>query len=133
MYGLDAQHMSANRALAKRTPCWLFCPDILKRCALPSSAQSVVKRYFPMRDPVGQSSRLNNDRRDWRIVGVVQDIRARGLDTQAPGVLYFSHSQMTRQTMSFWSLGKLMNVYQIRPLEAQLSMVTGRAVSPWRC
>ena len=103
-------------------------------------SQSVVKRYFPKRDPVGQSFRLNNDRRDWRIVGVVQDVRARGLDTQAPDVLYFPHSQMTAPTMSFvirtstapmaiantaerslWSLGKLMNVYQIEPLEVHLS------------
>ena len=108
-------------------------PRYFETLRTPSSAQSVMKRYFPMRDPVGQSSRLNNDRRDWRIVGVVQDIRARGLDTQAPGVLYFSHSQMTRQTMSFWSLGKLMNVYQIQPLEVQPSIVTGRAGSQWRC
>jgi putative ABC transport system permease protein len=103
-------------------------------------SQSVVKRYFPKRDPLGQSFRLNNDRRDWRIVGVVQDVRARGLDTQAPDVLYLPHSQMTAPTMSFvirtssapmaiantaerslWSLGKLMNVYQIEPLEVHLS------------
>ena len=103
-------------------------------------SQSVVKRYFPKGDPVGQSFRLNNDRREWRIVGVVQDVRARGLDTQAPDVLYFPHSQMTAPTMSFvirtstapmaiantaerslWSLGKLMNVYQIEPLEVHLS------------
>jgi len=103
-------------------------------------SQSVVRRYFPKRDPVGQSFRLNNDRREWRIVGVVQDVRARGLDTQAPDVLYFPHAQMTTRTMSFvirtstapmavansaeqslWSLGKLMNVYQIEPLEVHLS------------
>jgi putative ABC transport system permease protein len=39
-------------------------------------SQSVVKRYFPKGDPVGQSFRMNGmDRRDWRIVGVAQDIR----------------------------------------------------------
>ena len=64
-------------------------------------SQSVAKRYFPKGDPVGQSFRLNGtDRRDWRIVGVVQDVRAQGLNTQAPDVLYFPHSQMPAPTMS---------------------------------
>ena len=63
---------------------------------------SVVKRYFPTGDPVGQSFRLNgSDRRDWRIVGVANDIRLAGLNTQAPDVLYFSHAQMPVSTMSF--------------------------------
>jgi putative ABC transport system permease protein len=53
-------------------------------------SQSVVKRYFPTGDPVGQSFRLNgSDRRDWRIVGVARDIRLAGLNTHAPDVLYF--------------------------------------------
>jgi putative ABC transport system permease protein len=104
-------------------------------------SQSVVKRYFPKGDPVGQSLRfIGNDRRDWRIVGVAQDVRAQGLNTQAPDVVYLPHSQMTSPVMSFvirtgaapmtvapvaeqslWSLGKLMSVYQIQPLEEALS------------
>jgi putative ABC transport system permease protein len=104
-------------------------------------SQSVVKRYFPNGDPVGQSFRLDGaDRRAWRIVGVAKDVRAQGLDVQAPDVLYFPHSQMPAPTMSFvirtrtaplalantaeqslWSLGKLMNVYAVGPLEERLS------------
>jgi putative ABC transport system permease protein len=104
-------------------------------------SQSVAKRYFPTGDPVGQSFRLNgSDRRDWRIVGVAKDIRLAGLDSHAPDVLYFPHSQMPVPTMSFlirtrttpmaiantaehtlWSLGTSMNVYQIAPLEERLS------------
>ena len=104
-------------------------------------SQSVVKRYFPKGDPVGQSFRLNgSDRRDWRIVGVAKDVRSQGLAAQAPDVLYFPHAQMTASTMSFvirtrtapmaiantaerslLSLGKLMNVYAVAPLEERLS------------
>jgi putative ABC transport system permease protein len=104
-------------------------------------SQSVVKRYFSTGNPVGRSFRLTGgDRRDWRIVGVAKDIRSEGLNTQAPDVLYFPHSQMPAPTMSFvirsriapmaianpaqqtlWSLGKLMNVYQVVPLEEHLS------------
>jgi len=104
-------------------------------------SQSVARRYFPMGNPVGQSFRLNGgDRREWRIIGVAKDIRFAGLDAQAPGVLYFPHAQMPGSVMSFvirtrttpmavaktaeralWSLGKLMNVYQIAPLEERLS------------
>jgi len=104
-------------------------------------SRSVARRYFPKGDPVGQSFRLiGSDRREWRIVGVAQDIRAQGLDAQAPDVIYFPHSQMTVPTMSFmirtraapmtiantaerslWSLGKLMNVYGVAPLEDRLS------------
>jgi putative ABC transport system permease protein len=104
-------------------------------------SQSVVTRYFLKGDPIGQSFRLTGfDRRDWRIVGVAGDIRAQGLSTQAPDVLYFPHSQMAAPTMTFlirtrtapmtiantaqrslWSLGKLMNVYGVAPLEERLS------------
>ena len=104
-------------------------------------SQSVAKRYFPAGDPVGESFRLNGaDRRDWRVIGVAKDVRFAGLGAQAPDVLYFPHAQMPASTMSFvirtrvapmaiastaertvWSLGKLMNVYQIAPLEERLS------------
>jgi predicted permease len=104
-------------------------------------SQSVVTRYFPQGDPVGQSFRLSGaDRRDWRIVGVAKDTRAQGLNAEAPDVLYFPHSQMPASTMSFvirtrtapmaiantaqrslWSLGRLMNVYGVAPLEERLS------------
>jgi putative ABC transport system permease protein len=104
-------------------------------------SRSVVKRYFPNGDPVGQSFRLSgSDRRDWRIIGVAKDIRLAGLNTHAPDVLYFPHAQMPVSTMSFlirtrnapmaiaataertlWKLGKSMNVYQIAPLEERLS------------
>ena len=104
-------------------------------------SQSVVARYFLQGNPIGQSFRLTGtDRRDWRIVGVAGDIRAQGLGTEAPDVLYFPHSQTPAPTMTFlirtrgapmtiantaqrslWSLGKLMNVYGVAPLEERLS------------
>ena len=104
-------------------------------------SQSVVKRYFPKGDPVGQSFRLTGmDRREWRIVGVAGDMRAPGLNSQTPDVLYFPHAQMPVPTMSFlirtrtapmaianaaerslWSLGKLMNLYYVMTLEERLS------------
>jgi putative ABC transport system permease protein len=104
-------------------------------------SQSVVSRYFPKGDPLGRSFRLTGtDRREWRVVGVAGDIRAQGLSTQAPAVLYFPHSQMPAPTMTFlirtrtapmtiantaqrslWSLGRLMNVYGVAPLDERLS------------
>jgi putative ABC transport system permease protein len=104
-------------------------------------SQSIVRRYFSKGDPVGQSIRFSsNDRRDWRIVGVVQDVRPQGLKARAPDVVYLPHSQISTPTMSFvirtrtapmtiadtaarslWSLGKLMNVYHVQPLEENLS------------
>jgi predicted permease len=104
-------------------------------------SQSVVKRYFPKGDPVGQSFRMSGtDRREWRIVGVAQDVRGRGLGSQAPDILYLPHAQSPVPVMSFvlrtrtapmaiatiaeqslWSLGKLMNVYYVMPLEQNLS------------
>jgi putative ABC transport system permease protein len=115
--------------------------DIADSAPVAVVSQSVVKRYFPTGDPVGQSFRLSgSDRRDWRIVGVAKDIRLAGLNTQAPDVLYFSHAQMPAPVMSFlirtrtapmaiantaertlWSLGRSMNVYGIAPLEERLS------------
>ena len=104
-------------------------------------SQSVVKRYFLKGDPVGQSFRFaGRDRRDWRIVGIAQDMRAEGLNAQPLDVIYLPHSQMAAPTMSFvirtriapmsvagtaerslWSLGKMMNVYGVAPMEERLS------------
>ena len=104
-------------------------------------SQSVVKRYFPNGDPIGQGFRLSGaDRREWRVVGVAGDVRAQGLSAQAVDVLYLPHAQAPTPTMSFeirtrttplaianaaeqslWSLGKLMNVYYVMSLEQNLS------------
>ena len=104
-------------------------------------SQSVANRDFPNGDSVGQHFRMTGgDRREWRIVGVAQDVRTQGLSAKAPDVIYFPHAQMPTPTMSFviravtapmtiastaerslWSLGKLMNVYQVGPLEERLS------------
>jgi putative ABC transport system permease protein len=104
-------------------------------------SQSVATRYFPGGDPVGRSLRFTgSDRRDWRVVGVVADVRAQGLNTQAPDVVYLPHSQMTSPVMSLvirtrtapmtianaaeqtlWKQGKLMSVFHIVPLEENLS------------
>ena len=76
--------------------------DIADSAPVAVISESIVKRYFPRGNPVGQSFRLNgSDRRDWRIIGVAKDIRFAGLNTQAPDVLYFPHAQMPASTMSF--------------------------------
>src|SRR5262249_40166518 len=104
-------------------------------------SESVVKRFFPKGDPVGQSFRLSSvDPREWRIIGVALDVRAQGLGSQAPDILYLPHAHSPTPTMAFeirtrtapmaianiveqslWSLGKLMNVYYVMPLEQNLS------------
>ncbi len=115
--------------------------DTANSAAVAVISQSVVKRYFPYGDPVGQSLRLNgSDLRDWRIVGIAQDIRSQGLNGQPFDVVYLPSAQNPTQAMTFvirtrtapmtiartseqslWRLGKLMNVYAIVPLEERLS------------
>jgi putative ABC transport system permease protein len=73
-------------------------------------------------------------------VGVAQDVRSEGLSGQPFDLLYLPHAQSPAATMSFvirtftppmtiapaaqrslYSLGRLMNVYQVQPLEERLS------------
>ena len=76
--------------------------DIADSAPVAVISRSIVKRYFPAGNPVGQSFRLTgSDRRNWRIVGVAKDIRFSGLNDQAPDLLYFPHAQMPASTMSF--------------------------------
>jgi putative ABC transport system permease protein len=44
--------------------------------------ETLVRREFPSRDPIGQIAYLGRDSEPWRIVGVVQDVRQFGFDRQ---------------------------------------------------
>jgi len=44
--------------------------------------ESLARREFPNRDPIGQIAYLGRDSEPWRIVGIVQDVRQFGFDRQ---------------------------------------------------
>jgi len=104
-------------------------------------SQTLARRYFEDTDPVGRSLRLmDRNSGEWRIVGVVADVRSAGLSGQAPPILYFPFAQTAPAAMTFvirtrsnpaalgqsvertlWSLGRMMNVFQVTPLEQRMS------------
>ncbi|MEX1995034.1 MAG: ABC transporter permease [Steroidobacteraceae bacterium] len=54
--------------------------------------RALVNRYFPGQDPIGQAIRILGPR-SRTIVGVVQDIRQRGLDREPEPEVYVPHAQ----------------------------------------
>lgn len=61
-----------------------------------------ARRYFPGEDPIGKriDYRGNSDEHHWsEIVGVVGDVRDRGLDTPAEPQLYAPYAQDTEDTL----------------------------------
>jgi putative ABC transport system permease protein len=68
--------------------------------------EAAARRFWPDEDPIGQhitpSARLgDNDPESYEIVGIVADVRARGLDRGAPPCMYFPYDQQTWPFMSF--------------------------------
>lgn len=104
-------------------------------------SKTLATRYFADSDPVGQTIRLTGRMpTEIRIVGVAGDVRGSGLSPEPQPILYFPFDQQTLPTMTFllrtrvnpaslggaaertlWSLGGLMNVYQVVPLEQRVA------------
>ncbi|MFH1572916.1 MAG: ABC transporter permease [Acidobacteriota bacterium] len=72
--------------------------------------QAFARTYFPDSDPMGRSLRIGTPRRYWgdpapesfEIVGIVRDIRARGLALAAEPAFYIPASQFPLQSMSLF-------------------------------
>jgi putative ABC transport system permease protein len=54
-------------------------------------SEAFVRRHWPNADPLGKGFRLRG--RDYRVVGVVRDIKVRGLERSSEPQLYFSAAQ----------------------------------------
>ena len=68
-----------------------------------------VRRYFPGREVLGRRIRLDSKQGgEWRtIVGVVGDVRERGLDRPVPPVYYFAAAQLPPEQMTLVVRGPL--------------------------
>jgi len=65
--------------------------------------EAFVRRHFPGEDPVGQRITIHNRAYDLtEIVGVVADVRGRGLDQPAPPVFYTPFHRGPRPTMALF-------------------------------
>lgn len=57
-------------------------------------SETMKRKYFPDRDPIGQRLRLLDPTMEWRtIVGVVGDVRDEALDLSARSAIYVPHTQ----------------------------------------
>ena len=68
-------------------------------------SQSLVDRYYPNKDPIGQQIRIHfgwafGAEEPWNIVGVVGDIRSRRVTSEPQPEVYVSHAQMGALNMS---------------------------------
>ena len=66
--------------------------------------RALARKYFPNEDAVGKRITLDNPRRDpkWiTIVGIVNDIRHRGLDIDPQPEYYLPHAQIPARSMVF--------------------------------
>lgn len=55
--------------------------------------ETLARREFPNRDPIGQIAYLGRDSEPWRIVGVVQDVRQFGFDRQPDAQVFADFRQ----------------------------------------
>jgi putative ABC transport system permease protein len=56
--------------------------------------ESMAKKIWPGVDPIGHTLKMFNDKAPWvTIVGVVADVRARGIRDDVPATMYFPYSQ----------------------------------------
>jgi putative ABC transport system permease protein len=68
--------------------------------------ETMARKFWPNEDPIGQSIKPSavlgdNDPERYEIVGVVADVRARGLDRAGAVCMYFPYEQQTWPFMSF--------------------------------
>ncbi len=65
--------------------------------------QSAAKKYWPGEDPLGQQIRINGARPDpYTVVGIIGDIRHRGLNAPIPDELYFTLPQFDEVMVRFF-------------------------------
>lgn len=56
--------------------------------------ESMVRKYWPNRDPLGRTIRMLSDGSPWAtVVGVVKDVRSGGFLGEIPPTTYFPHAQ----------------------------------------
>lgn len=56
--------------------------------------ETMAKKLWPSADAVGRTLKMFNDKAPWvTIVGVVADVRARGIQEDVPATMYFPYSQ----------------------------------------
>jgi len=104
-------------------------------------SRTLANRYFPDTDPIGHSIRiLGPGGSTWRIVGVAGDVRSAGLAPDPEPLIYFPYAQEPVPVMTLvirtrvdpatlgglaestlWSLGRMMNVYALLPLEQRIA------------
>jgi len=104
-------------------------------------SRTLAQRYFPDANPIGHSIRiLGRPGGTWRIVGVAGDVRSAGLAPDPQPLIYFPFAQEPVPVMTFvmrtrvdpaslggiaestlWSLGRMMNVYAVMPLEKNIA------------
>src|SRR5262249_31366272 len=63
-------------------------------------SNAFAKYYFPNEDPIGRRIVLDgNDKTPREIVGIVEDVRRKGLDKQVQPEMYFSYLQRAERRM----------------------------------
>ncbi len=62
--------------------------------------ETLARRFFPNRDPVGKHLQFSELLRPWEIVGVVGGVHDTGFDQQPRPTIYFPYLQAGDQTMS---------------------------------
>jgi len=56
--------------------------------------EAMAKKLWPGVDPIGHTLKMFNDKSPWvTIVGLVADVRARGIQAETPATMYFPYSQ----------------------------------------
>jgi predicted permease len=75
--------------------------DTLETPLIAVVSESFVLRHFPGIDPIGREFSFANGRR--QIVGVVGDIRVRGLERTSEPQVYLPYKQMPDRALSFYS------------------------------
>lgn len=57
-------------------------------------SEGMAKKLWPGVDPIGHTLKMFNDKAPWvTIVGVVEDVRSRGIQASIPETMYFPYSQ----------------------------------------
>jgi hypothetical protein len=85
--------------------------DTLSASPVAVVSASFVQRYWPGQDPIGRTFRLWNG--DRRIVGVVGDVRVRGLERSSEPQVYLPSEARRAPDTQRWDRGTEENLYRI--------------------